>query len=598
MEIRNFSIIAHIDHGKSTLADRLLEITGTVSKGKMLPQYLDRLDLEREKGITIKMQPVRMFYKPANSKDEFMLNLIDTPGHTDFSYEVSRALAAVEGAVLLVDGSRGVQAQTVANLDLAKKLKLKIIPVINKVDLDIPNLGDLKAELANLTGLEPARVSLVSAKSGLGMGELLQRITSEIPGPGASLESPLKALVFDSTFDSHLGIIAYLRIFKGTAKLKDKLVLFSRKIDFEVKKIGYFSPDFKELEALNAGEIGWIATGIKEPGVLHVGETITSLEEFRKGRVTPLPGFKKPQPMVFASVFPKDSNQFELLKSSLEKLSLNDSSFSYQFQQSPVLGRGFLVGALGLLHLDIITQRLKRHFNIKTVITWPSVLYKAELKDGNTVEVQDAEKMPEEEKIKRVLEPWVKLELSFPLKYQGNVFAILSKYRFLYDSKNIKGNSLYLTGEAPLSEIVQGFYDELKSATEGFGSYGYQLAGFKEADISKLEIRLAGQSQYGLSLLVVKEKAYKVGRELAKRLKELLPKEQFPVAIQAVWRGRVIARETLPPLKKDVTGYLYGGDRTRKMKLWAKQKKGKKKLKKFGQVKLPADVFIKVLAKK
>ena len=595
MEIRNFSIIAHIDHGKSTLADRLLEITGAVAKGKMLPQYLDRLDLEREKGITIKMQPVRMFYKPANNKDEFMLNLIDTPGHTDFSYEVSRALAAVEGAILLVDGLKGIQAQTIANLDLARKLKLKIIPAINKIDLDIPNLEELKVNLANLTGLKLSDVSLVSAKDGSGVEELLKRIIFEVPSPEVKLDSPLRALVFDSTFDSHLGIIAYVRIFEGEVSLKNKLILASKGESFEVKKVGYFSPDFKELKILRSGEIGWIATGIKKPGLLHVGETIVSFNDFRKRRTISFPGFKKPQPMVFASVFPKDSSQFELLKSSLEKLSLNDSSFSYQFQQSPVLGRGFLIGALGLLHLDIITQRLKRHFNIKTVITWPSVLYKVELKNGGTVEVQDAEMMPEEEKIKKVFEPWVKLEISFPLRYQGNVFAILDKYRFLYLSKDIRGASFYLAGEAPLSEIIQGFYDELKSATEGFGSYGYQVIDFREADISKLEVRLAGQKQYGLSLLVVKGKAYKIGRELTRRLKETLPKEQFPVAIQALWKGKVIARETLPSLKKDVAGYLYGGDRTRKMKLWAKQKKGKKKIKKFGQVKLPTEIFIKIL---
>ncbi len=591
MKIKNFSIIAHIDHGKSTLADRFLEITQTVPKEKMLAQYLDRLDLERERGITIKMQPVRMHWL------DYEINLIDTPGHTDFFYEVSRALKAVEGAILLVDGLKGIQAQTIANLNMAKKMNLKIIPAINKIDLEISNLDYLKKELSEITNVAQEKISLISAKTGQGVKELLEKVIGQIPLPKMEINKPFKAMVFDSTFDPHLGIIAYIRVFEGEVSAKEKLMLFSEKYSFEAKQVGFFAPDFKKTNKLLAGEIGWIATGIKKPGLLQIGETIVQAKAYKENKVSALEGYKKPQPLVFASVFPKDSKEFDLLKFSLEKLALNDSSFSYKLQHSPVLGRGFLIGALGLLHLDIISERLKRHFKVETAITWPSVLYKVELKNGKIVEIEEAERFPEQQEIKQVLEPWVKIIISFPSRYLGAIFNLLEKYRFVYLKEEERDKITYLEGEVSLSEIVKNFYDDLKSQSQGFASYTYQLSDWKPADISKMEIHLAGKKQFGLSWLVIKENAYIEGKKMVKKLKELLPREQFSVAIQAVWKNKVIARETLPALRKDVTGYLYGGDRTRKMKLWQKQKKGKKALKEMGQVRLSSDVFIKMLSK-
>ncbi len=591
MKIRNFSIIAHIDHGKSTLADRFLEITNVIPKEKMVSQYLDMLDLERERGITIKMQPVRLNWQG------FEINLIDTPGHTDFFYEVSRALKAVEGTILLVDGFKGVQAQTIANLNMAKLANLKIIPAINKIDLNIPDLSSLKKEISEICQISENEISLISAKTGIGVRELLERIIKEIPQPKIKNKEPFKAMVFDSTFNPHLGIIAYVRVFEGEIKTKEKLVLVSEKYNFEAKQIGFFSPEFKATEKLSSGEIGWIATGIKKPGILQIGETIASFKYYKEKKIQPFLGYKKPQALVFASIFPKEPKEFDLLKISLEKLALNDSAFSYKLQQSPVLGRGFLIGALGLLHLDIISERLKRHFNVQTVITWPSVLYKVELKNGKKVEIEEAERFPDQQDVSKVFEPWVNINISFPSKYLGSVYNFLKDYRFIYKNEVDKENIIYLEGEMPLSEIVRNFYDELKSQSQGFASYTYKLIDWREADISKMEIHLAGKKQFGLSWLVRKEDAYKEGKRIVKKLKELLPKEQFSVAIQAIWRNKVIARETLPALRKDVTGYLYGGDRTRKMKLWQKQKKGKKALKEMGQVKLSSDIFIKMLNK-
>ena len=595
MEIRNFSIIAHIDHGKSTLADRFLEITKTIPKDKLIPQYLDRLDLERERGITIKMQPCQLRYSLDNQK-EFLLNLIDTPGHIDFHYEVSRALKAVEGAILLVDVTKGVQSQTLANLELAKKMGLKIIPAINKVDLEASLLEEVKKEVSEITQRKEEEISLISAKTGFGVENLLKRVVEEIPSPKIDLNSPLKSLVFDSLYNSHLGIIAYLRVFSGQIKKGDKLFLMRENFPFEVKKVGYFSPELKEKEKLSSGEIGWLATGIKKPEILRIGETITTLEAAKEKKVFPLPGYQRPQPMVFASIFPKNSADFEELKSSLEKLSLNDSSFDFKPQLCPLLGRGFLLGALGLLHLEIITQRLKRHFGIETIITWPSVLYRVELKDGEVLEIKNAEEMPDTFKIKRILEPWVKIKIFFPFVYFGNISEVLGEHCFLFKKKEIKGEKVFLEGEIPLAEIIHNFYDQIKSKSKGFASYSYQFLEWRQGEIAKLVIRIAGQDQYGLSFLIRREKMEKFARSLVSKLKEILPREQFSVPIQAVFNNKVIARETLPALKKNVTGNLYGGDRTRKMKLWQKQKKGKKRLKEFGQVKIKPEIFVKLFS--
>lgn len=593
MDIRNFCIIAHIDHGKSTLSDRFLEITKTVPKEKLKEQFLDLMELEREKGVTIKMQPVRMKYNFKGK--EFILNLIDTPGHVDFSYEVSRALKAVEGAILLVDAQKGIQAQTVSNFKSAKLSNLKIIPVLNKIDLEIENLSQRKKEIADLTKINEEKISLISAKTGIGTKELLERIIEEIPAPQGDPNLPFSALVFDSEYHEHLGIIAHVRIKNGKIKSSEKCILYNQKESFNVKSLGIFTPEKKEKKELVAGEIGWIATGIKEPGKIFIGDTIVNFLDFqRRKKFFIFEGFKKPQAVVFANLYPKEPKDYDLFKRALEKIYLTDPSLFFQ-EISTSLGRGFQMGFLGLFHMEIITKRLEKEFGVKTTTTLPTVLYKVKKRDNEILDITDITKLPPLQEIEEILEPRVLLKIFLPNKFLNEIIKISSSFRF----ENVKVESLEetvtITCEAPLSEIIQDFDDILKSKTEGFGSFYYKILDWKKSDIVKLEIYVAKEIQPALSFLIHRTKAEKKARELVKKLKELLPREQFPVIIQGAINGRIIARETIPALKKDVTAPLYGGDFTRKKKLLQKQRKGKKKLLEKGKVRISPEIFLKIL---
>ena len=596
MEIRNFCIISHIDHGKSTLADRFLELTGTVPREKMREQFLDLMKLEREKGITIKLQPVRMEFDFSGRR--FIFNLVDTPGHVDFSYEVSRAMKAVEGAILLVDVKKGIQAQTLSNFLIAKKEGLKIIPALNKIDLEVSDLEEKRKALANLVGVLPEKVSLISAKTGFGVDELLKRVIEEIPAPKKEIEKPFSALIFDSEYDPHLGIIIHVRVFQGEVKEKDICFLYHQKEKFEAKKLGYFLPQKVEKESLKAGEIGWIATGIKEPDKVLIGDTVLNFSDFQnKKEIFVLPGFKKPTPVVFASLYPKNPDDYENLVSAFKKLHLNDSSLSWQ-EISTSLGRGLLVGFLGLLHLEITCARLKEEYQLETVVTLPTVRYQIELKNGKIIEISDISKMPPLGEIKKILEPFVKLEVFLPSKFLNEIFSLQEKYRLTYlNTQSLGSDNILIEFEAPLSEIIVDFDDVLKSKTKGFGSFSYQLLGYKESDLKKLEVYVAGELQPALSFLVHKDKGYQEARKLALKLKENLQREQFPVIIQVALDGRIVARETLPALKKNVTAPLYGGDFSRKKKLLVKQREGKKKLLKLGKVKISPEVFLKILSR-
>ncbi len=581
-KIRNFAIIAHIDHGKSTLADRFLEITGTIPKEKLIPQYLDRLSLEREKGITIKMQPVTMEYQG------YFLNLIDTPGHVDFSYEVSRALAAVEGALLLVDGTQGIQAQTIAHFEMAQKQNLKIIPVINKIDLDIPNLDELITEIKNLTQEE---VYLISAKYGTGVEEVLKAILDQIPPPKKFNDQP-KALIFDSHFDPYKGIVAHVRVFSGKFKKFDQAYLVKNKYPFKILEVGLFKPELKEEKEISEGMIGYIATGIKDPGILKIGETIAldlNLE--------PLPGYQEPTPYVFVSVFPTEEINYESFVENLNKLRLNDPAVVLEPVNNPILGRGFNLGCLGLLHLEIFMERLKREFQTQVIITLPSVKYLIKLKDGKEIFVQNPEDLPSPEKILEIKEPLAKTEIFTPLRSVETISALIKKSRGEILELRYESSIVKIVAKIPLDELISGFFDELKSSSSGYASLRWEMMGYEVSDLVKLDILIAEEKQPGLSRIVHRSQAEKIGRKILLALKELLPRQEFPLKLQAAINKRIIARETLPAFYRDIAGWLYGGDRTRKMKLWQKQKAGKKKLEKIfkGKLKIPNEVLIKVL---
>jgi GTP-binding protein LepA len=580
-KIRNFAIIAHIDHGKSTLADRFLEITRTVSKDKLVPQYLDRLSLEREKGITIKMQPVTMEYKG------YFLNLIDTPGHIDFNYEVSRALKAVEGVILLVDGTQGIQAQTVHNLELAKKENLVIIPAINKIDLQIPNLDDLLEDIYKLTGEKD--VYLISAKLGTGVEELLSAIIEKIPPPISRKEKC--ALVFDSHFDSYRGIVLHLRVFSGSFKALDEVYLRQAKYKFKILEVGLFKPELYKTETLDEGMIGYLATGIKDPGILKIGETVTFDLE-----TSPVEGYQEPKPVVFASVFPSANISFENFENSLKKFQLNDPSIVLEKINSPFLGKGYNVGAMGLLHLEIFTERLKREFQTDVVLTLPSIKYRAFLKSKNYQEILN----PEEIDFSQVLffeEPFIEIEIFTPLNYLENIFNLIRQSRGKVKEQIIEGSFIKIIAEMPLEELISGFYDELKSVSSGYASLRWRFLDYRKSDLVKLEILIAEEKEPSLSRIIHKSKAEKIARKILLELKNSLPREEFPIKLQAKIDGRIVARETVPAIWRDIAGWLYGGDRTRKMKLWQKQKEGKKKLQKLGKgkVKIPNDVLLKIL---
>ncbi|OGN02530.1 MAG: elongation factor 4 [Candidatus Yanofskybacteria bacterium RIFCSPHIGHO2_01_FULL_43_42] len=613
--VRNFCIIAHIDHGKSTLADRFLELTGTVEKRKMQEQYLDQMELERERGITIKLQPVRMNYVLGSKA--YVLNLIDTPGHVDFSYEVSRSLAAVEGAILLVDASKGIQAQTLANLHLAKTQGLKIIPAVNKIDLPNARTAQVKEELSYLLEIEQDEILEVSGKTGANVEKLLQAVIEKVPSPSANIKYQeldtveSGALIFDSTFDAYKGIIAYVRMFDGAFKRGDKVASWATKAKFDVLEVGFFAPKLTLNSELSAGNIGYIATGLKDPGLIRVGDTITSqlsITDYelriknntqyaiRNTQFKPLSGYKEPKPMVFASFFPENAEDYDLLKDALGKLKLTDASLIYEPESSVGLGRGFRLGFLGMLHVEIISERLKREFDLPLIISTPSVEYLIKLADREEVRIKSASSLPDPSKIESIAEPVVDIEIITPSSYLGSVMELISSFRNTYQATDYFGKeTAFLRYEMPLSEVITDFYDKLKSVSSGYASMSYELKGMAVNDLVRLDILIAGELVEPFSRIVPKDKAYYEGRTMAAKLKEVIPPQWFEVAIQAAIGGKIIARESIKAKRKDVTGYLYGGDVTRKMKLLEKQKKGKKKMKEAGRVNLPQEVFLKML---
>jgi len=572
--IRNFCIISHIDHGKSTLADRFLEITKTVNPRRMRPQYLDQMAIERERGITIKMQPVRMNWK------NYILNLIDTPGHVDFSYEVSRSLAAVEGAILLIDATQGIQAQTLTNLELAKKEGLVIIPVINKIDLPAAEIERTKQEIINFLNISEKEIILISAKTGENAEKVLERVVEKIPAPasaeasaGESADKSLRALIFDSEYDSYKGVIAYVRVFDSSIKKGEKIYLTQSKAKAEVLELGYFKPELLESQELKSGEIGYIATGLKDIDKCRVGDTITKLEIRNwKLEIKPLRGYLEPQSVVFASFYPIDKEDYDLLKESLKKLKLNDASLNFSPESSGTLGRGFRCGFLGMLHLEIVSERLKRDYDLDLIITSPSVVYK----DNR--------------------EPWMELEIIAPAQYLGQINDLLSSFPGEFkDTHWLIKEKIVIHYQGPLDIILQGFYDKLKNVSSGYASMSYGLIGYREANLVKLDILINKEKIEAFSKMVRRENAYKEGKKMVELLEKELPPYQWAVPIQAAVGEKVIARETKKAMRKDVTGYLYGGDVTRKRKLLEKQKRGKKKLAKFGKITIPPEVFLKIL---
>jgi len=592
--IRNFCIISHIDAGKSTLADRFLELTKTIEKRKMREQVLDMMDLEREKGITIKLQPVRMKY------DKYILNLIDTPGHVDFSYEVSRSLAAVEGAILLVDASQGIQAQTLANLHLAQEQELIIIPVINKIDLPNARVEETEKEIIQLLKDSPGRTVLesvlkISAKQGTNIEKVFEAIIKKIASPAGSPESPLRALIFDSHYDSYKGVIAYVRIVDGQIKRGDKITMLASATSAETIEVGIFKPHLTKIDCLKAGEIGYLATGLKDVSQCRVGDTIGTVSEGQSPKA--LPGYQEPEPMVFASVYPAEADDYNLLKDGLAKLKLNDASLQYEPESVQGLGRGFRGGFLGMLHLEIVLERLKREYGLSLVVTSPSVNYQVITKSPEEKHsISSPADFPEINRIKAIEEPWLSLEIITPNQYLGQVMKLLAKTRGQYqDTQYLTPERVLIKYQAPLNEIIVDFYDQLKNTSAGYASMSYQLIGYQPADLVKLDVLIAEEKVEAFSRIVHQKKAYGEGRALVEQLKKFIPRQQFTVPLQAVVNNRIIARQTIKALRKNVIAGLYGGDYTRKRKHLEKQKKGKKKLKEFGRVSIPQEVFLKVL---
>ncbi|PJE58171.1 MAG: elongation factor 4 [Candidatus Portnoybacteria bacterium CG10_big_fil_rev_8_21_14_0_10_36_7] len=593
--IRNFAIIAHIDHGKSTLADRFLEITETIIKSKMQDQFLDQMDLEREKGITIKLQPIRMNYNYKGKS--YMLNLIDTPGHVDFTYEVSRSMVAVEGVILLVDAVKGVQAQTLANLSLAMKQNLKIIPVINKIDLPSSRVDEVEEELAELLRIEPKTIMRISAKSGLGVKEVLGRVIEKVPPPDTLEGQKLKALIFDSKFDSFKGIIIYIRVFSGSVKLGDKFLLMASGAEGEIKEAGIFKPNLVAVDKLESGQIGYVATGLKDVSQTRIGDTITLLSA-PIGSSEAMPGYQEPKPMVYASFYPQDADQYSMLKDAIAKLKLNDASFYTEPESSQALGRGFKGGFLGLLHLEIIGERLRREFDLNLTITAPSVSYKVVTKDCNELMIHSASRLPDPTLIERTEEPWVKLEIIAPPSYLGAIMQVCQDLGGIYqDTQYIGKEKMVVTQEAPLRAVIIDFYDNLKNASSGYASLNWEFIEYRGGDLVRLDILVAGEKVEAFAKVIPRDKAFHEGRKMVNALKEYIPRQLFMVTIQAAVGGKILARENISALRKDVTGYLYGGDYSRKKKLLQKQKKGKEKMKESGRVRIPAEVYFKVLRK-
>lgn len=589
--IRNFCIIAHIDHGKSTLADRLIELTGAVSKRDMQDQILDSMELEKEKGITIKLAPTRLIYEYDGK--EYVLNLIDTPGHVDFTYEVSRSLAACEGALLLVDASQGVEAQTLANTYLALDSNLEIIPVINKIDLPSARVEDVKKEIEDVIGLDAENCPCISAKDGINIEDVLTAIVEKIPAPVGDENEKLKCLIFDSHYDNFKGAICLVRVFDGKIKAGDKILMMQTGKVFDVTEVGIFVPTTKEVECLSAGDVGYIAASIKTISDVKVGDTITSFENPIK---EPLAGYKSVQPVVFCGIFPVDGAKYGELKDSLEKLKLNDASLQFAPENSSALGYGFRCGFLGLLHLEIITERLEREFNLDIITTAPSVSYNVYKTNGEMIEISNPSNLPNPVEIERIEEPVVYVHVFTPPEYVGAIMELCQHKRGIYkDLQYLDKNRVEVNYILPLGEIIYDFFDSLKSRTKGYASFDYEMAGFEKADLVKVDLMLNGERCDALSLIVHKDNAYNRGRELTEKLKKIIPRQMFEVPIQACIGNKIIARETLSALRKDVLAKCYGGDVTRKRKLLEKQKEGKKRMRKIGSVEIPSEAFMTIL---
>jgi GTP-binding protein LepA len=591
--IRNFSIIAHIDHGKSTLADRILEVTGAVDARKHRPQMLDSMELERERGITIKAQAVRVEYK-ARDGETYRLHLIDTPGHVDFTYEVSRSLAACDGALLLVDAAQGVEAQTVANTYLAVDAGLELIPAMNKVDLPGAEPERVASEISELIGENPDEVRKISAKTGEGVEELLEQIVQRVPSPEGDADGPPRALIFDSAFDQYRGVIAYVRVVDGSFSKGDAIRALQTGTESEIDDIGFFGPEMTPVTTLHAGEVGYLITGIKDVSHLRVGDTLTTRAG---GSNDPLPGYREVKPMVFCGLFPVESNEYPELRDALEKLELNDAALTWEPETSQALGFGFRCGFLGLLHMDIVRERLEREYDLSLLATTPNVSYEVELTDGDVVEVHSPVDMPDRGRIAEIREPYIRSTILVPKEYVGQVMELCQEKRGTHIGMTFfSPTRVQIQYDLPLAEIVLDFFDQLKSKTQGYASLDYELLGLRPADLVKLDILLAGDPVDALSMVVHKDKAYDAGRALAERLRKQIPRQQFEVAIQASIGSKVIARESVKAVRKDVIAKCYGGDITRKRKLLEKQKEGKKRMKQVGRIEVPQEAFLAVLS--
>jgi len=590
--IRNFCIIAHIDHGKSTLADRLLEYTGTISERKMQEQVMDKMELEKERGITIKAKAVRMIYK-AKDGEEYLLNLIDTPGHVDFNYEVSRSLAACEGSLLVVDATQGIEAQTLANVYLALEHNLEIIPVINKIDLPSADPDETKREIEDIIGLDAQDAILASAKTGEGIEEILEAVVKRVPAPTGSASLPLRALIFDSLYDAYKGAVAFVRVIDGTIRAKQMIKMMSTGKNFEVAEVGMFNPDMQPVDLLEAGEVGYVAAGIKNVIDTRVGDTITDAEKPAK---QPLPGYKKAVPMVFCGIYPAEGEEYEDLKDALGKLRLSDASLFFEPEISAALGFGFRCGFLGLLHMDIIQERLEREYDLNIITTAPSVVFKVIKTDGSIVEIDNPTNFPDPSEIDYIEEPYVRASIMLPTEYVGAIMELCQERRGeMKDMEYINEKRVILRYDMPLSEIIYDFFDQLKSRTRGYASLDYEITGYRKSEMVKLDILINGEIVDALSFIVHKDKAYIRGRQIAERLKDVIPRHLFEIPIQAAIGGKIIARETVKALRKNVLAKCYGGDITRKKKLLEKQKEGKKRMRKIGNVELPQEAFMSVL---
>ena len=591
--IRNFSIIAHIDHGKSTLADRLIEMTGVLSKREMESQVLDNMEIEKERGITIKSQAVRMIYK-AKDGQEYTFNLIDTPGHVDFNYEVSRSLAACDGAILVVDSSQGVEAQTLANVYLAIDNNLEILPVLNKIDLPNARVDEVKKEIEDIIGIPAEDAPCISAKSGLNVEQVLERIVTDLPAPNGDENAKAKCLIFDSYYDNYKGAVAYVRVVDGKIKVGDEIKLMAANKEFVVAEVGYFLPgNYMPTQEIKAGEVGYIAASIKNLSDIHVGDTITLKENPAD---EPLKGYKKVTPMVYCGLYPIDGSQYEDLKEALEKLKLNDAALEYEAESSAALGFGFRCGFLGLLHLEIIEERLDREFDLGLITTAPSVIYKVYKTDGTIIELYNPEDLPTSQEISYIEEPFVTANILTPKDYVGNIMELCQRRRGIYiDMKYLDENRVTLIYEMPLNEIIYDFFDNLKSKTKGYASLDYEFKEYKKSNLVKLDIYINGEKVDALSFIVHKDSSYERGKKMVEKLKTVIPRKLFKIPIQAAIGGQVIARETISAMRKDVLAKCYGGDITRKKKLLEKQKRGKKKMREIGNVEVPQEAFLSVL---